>query len=373
MSYILFFGLFYISIPAIITLYTKSSMFGASLHAITYAGEVGLYFIIVFLLAFIVSLSIKSSHNNIKISKQINIRIFILTLSYMIIFYIFLILLSNFELLLNIYGSRRLQADFEFILINTYKIAFLSKIMIIFICYLYFTNKKINYIFLFLPFVLIDFLLSGRSLILVFGLLYLLLYAFDKKKINIKYLFLFIIFGMFIGILRNGNIDLSKFIDAFAEFIITFSTSHLLIDDIYENNIGDSFNYLLSKMFFPGTYSILNGENYTSYKVTMSLLNPYSDRMGLGGGLITEAISFKNELLIFIFPLIIVLYSFIVNIFLIRDIVFLRVIAILAIIQVHAIFRGSFFEVALYPVYLGLFYGFWIFALDVVGRKKYEK
>jgi len=364
-SYILFFSCLYISIPSIITLSTGFSMYSNSASTILYASEIGIYSVIIFLIAFLLSTIKKSGIKPIQKYKQSDFIFLAKFLAFLIVLYIVLLLLSNYDQLMSIYGNRRFQSDFHGILISKYKISFLSKIMIMLIAYLFFATKRHIYLFFYIPFVIIALLLSGRGYIMNFMILGILFMAYDQKYFKIKYLILFVFLLTSLGILRVNSLDNFTLSSIFSEFVISFSSSHLLIDSGYAHNEVSALSYSISRIFPPGFYSIFSGGEYINYKVEMGLLNPMAGKMGPGGSMISEVAAFNSSFMNFIFPLLVVLYAFIVNIFLRSEIVWFRVIAILSILQLHEIFRGSFLEVAFYPVYICLFYGVWILFIDM--------
>ncbi|MCF6330978.1 MAG: hypothetical protein L3I99_05465 [Sulfurimonas sp.] len=160
------------------------------------------------------------------------------------------------------------------------------------------------------------------------------------------------------------------------EFLFTYSSAFLILDASYQSNITEVLLHSLGKIFLINPYDIFVNSVYVDYKSAMSNLNPLADRMGLGGSLLTEIIAFKNIFVIVLIPFFLVFYGFIINYFLKSNLLWLKIYGILFILFIFNFFRGSMFDHLFYPFQLMLYFGIWIFVLDVIyiknKRKLYE-
>ena len=367
-SYILFFGILYLSIPSIVFLYSHtSSLIGAiDEDNLNYISSVSLYTIIIFLLGFIISFKLSFKVKEINLNIGTGLKYAVLMAMIAIVAYVIMILIFNYDTLIEIYGNRRLQADFNTILISKYKVYFLFNILCIFILFLYFATKKYTYLIFLVPYFLIDVILSSRYLILEIIIFSLIVGAYHKKFLSIKTLFFMFLILVGFGLMRSTSINNINLEDSLLEFLFTYSSSFLLIDSSYQSNITDTLTHAISKL---NPYELLTNNTYVSYKVTMSELNPLKDRMGLGGSLITEIISFKDLMIIGLIPIFISLYAFLINYFLRSNILWLRIYGVLFILFIFNFFRGSMFEHLFYPFYLMVYFGFWVFMIDAINNK----
>jgi hypothetical protein len=367
-SYLAFFGIFYISLPSIITLSSETSLVGSSLQAIEFAATVGLYFQLIFLLSFWMSTRKQIHVLNYNGNAPDIINLFVKIGAIAISFYVMVLLAKDVNYLIEIYNNRRLQADYDYMLMSVFKIYFLSKVQIIFIAYLFFVTRKMKYLTFFIPFAVVDIVLSGRDLLFSFALLSILIYACDGRRINFKYLFLGVVILLSIGVLRANNvIEWSDILNITGEFMNTWATTHLIIDSSVVHSSIEAVAYSFFKLFPPGVFQLLFGD-YTHYYNVITNDNPFP--WGLSGSVVAETLSFKSNLMIFLVPILMALYGFVVNYLLKLNIVFSNIIFILSILYIHPIIRSNFFEHIFYPFYLVIFFGFWTILADVARFKK---
>jgi hypothetical protein len=363
-TYLLIFGLFYISIPSIVTVSSGISLVGSSIQTIEYAAFVGLYFNSIFLLFFYISTKNNKCKLafNFQLTSNSSIRRLIISLTFLIALYVVFILAKDSTYLTDIYNNRRLQADYDYILMSVFKIYFLSKIQIILISYLFFTTKKMKYLIYFVPFLLVDILLSGRDLLFAFMLLVFIMLAFLQSKLKIKYMLLPVVALIFIGVIRSNNvIEWSDIEMVLGEFNYTWATTHIIYDSNVVNDWKSMLVYSFFKIFPGGVYQIIFGE-YNHYHEVITRDNPFAH--GLSGSVISEALSFKNIVITSITPVLIVLYGYLINSLLRIDSVFSKTLFVIAILYIHPIIRFTFYEHIFYPFYLMIFFGLWIALLD---------
>jgi len=361
-TYFLFYSMFYLLIPSVLIDYTRVIPFGiVSDNDIIYTSWISFYITVIFLIAFI--FSSKINLNSVTDFKQTNkyILVIIKVFLWIVFIYIIGILLLNYQHLIDIYGNRRL---------HKYKVYGLFSIQIILISFLYFTHYRYKYLFFLMPFIVIDVLLSSRYLILMSLLLSIILLSYNSIYIKIKTIVLLLVVLILFGILRSSSLENMHLEDGLLEFLFTYSSSFLILNSSYSASISDTFLHSLGNIFLLNPYDVFVSDSYMNYKTTMSELNPFADRMGLGGSLLTEIIAFKNDIIIILIPILLVFYGFIINFFLKSKFLWNRIYGILFVLLIFNFFRGSMFDSLFYPFRLMLFFGFWIFFLDVI---KYQK
>ena len=372
-TYFLFYSLFYLLIPSILIDYTRITPFGEEIgNNILYTSWISFYITLIFLIAFI--LTSKINLNSVTNLKQTNkyILLIIKGLLWIVFLYIIGILLSNYEHLMHIYGNRRLQADFNSILLNKYKVYGLFSVQIILVCFMYLMHNKYKYKYLFflMPFIFVDVLLSSRYLIVMSLLLSIILLSYNKIYIKIKTIILLLLVLILFGILRSSSLENMHLEDGLLEFLFTYASSFLILSSSYTASISDTFLHSIGNIFLLNPYDIFASDSYINYKTVMSELNPFADRMGLGGSLLTEIIAFKNNIIIMLIPIWLIFYGFVINFFLKNEFLWFRIYGILFLLLIFSFFRGSMFDNLFYPLRLMLFFGFWIFLLDVIKYKK---
>jgi hypothetical protein len=162
-------------------------------------------------------------------------------------------------------------------------------------------------------------------------------------------------------------IEWSDILNITGEFMNTWATTHLIIDSSVVHSSIEAVAYSFFKLFPPGVFQLLFGD-YTHYYNVITNDNPFP--WGLSGSVVAETLSFKSNLMIFLVPILMALYGFVVNYLLKLNIVFSNIIFILSILYIHPIIRSNFFEHIFYPFYLVIFFGFWTILADVARFKK---
>ena len=368
--YILFFSLFYISLPICVALISGTSAVFASEQTISVTANIGTYFVFVFLLSYIISVD-----KSFKLERIARIRMrWIIFLSKIIVtsiaLYVCFILMIHLTDILAIYGRRGQQANFSYYLETTYKIKSLFMVSILLISHLFLSQKKDNYLLLLLPFIGYDLIFSGRTYLFGILILFFILKVIQRRLFKLTHVVMALLLVASISAFRNssqGDFELERFILIFYEFIYTFSSAHLM----YESPLSQDFLYSVNYGFFrilpSPVYSLFFGD-YVSYSQITGDANPLG--WGLAGSLVAEAISFKNLFITMIFPFFIVIYGVFMN-YLFRSKTYSGVILfIISLIYLQQILRYSFFELASYPFYIVLFFGFHIILIDLYILKR---
>ena len=368
-SYLLFFSILYFSIPSIFTLIMGESLAGSSEDTIRYASIVGLYFVFIFFVAFKYVNITRSSMLNSKIGwGQTKTKKMILFISISIFIYTVLIDSIYFSSMLSMKGDRVAQSLLGGIFTDKYKFGFLFNIQVILISYLFIVTRKIKYLLLLIPFIVNGILLSDRDYIFKLFLLLMIFNGMNDKIIKIRYMIVVFIGLISVSFLRSDSIfEFDRWAQILLEFNLTWSTVHIIIDSPEKQDILSTLLYAFSKLFLTGSYELFV-EPYHSYSSIITINKKLST--GLSGSLVAETLAFKNNLITFFIPIIITIYGYIINYLFRINMVFTKIIFIISILFIFNIIRMSFFEVALYPFYLMIYYG-WIFlAIDSIRIKK---
>ena len=361
-TYLLIFAIFYFSLPSMVNLSTMTSPVNASENTIILSSKLGFYFHFIFLLGFLATKKLKYySIKKTYLTKSTHNILFFLAL--VISIYILVLILINFDYIISIYGDRRSQADFDQILNIKYKIYLFFSYQTIVISFLVLTTKKLKYFLLTLPFIFLSILISDRDFLLKCFLFLILLYSLLEYKIKGRYLVFFPLLLILIGLLRSGTFDTNRFlIQSSGEFLMTWSTTHLIIESNDKMNFFSSLFYSLSKAGFPGLYDNLFGE-YKHYHEIITYNNPLI--AGLGGSVVAETLSYKNNFITTIMPILVVLYGFVMNKFLRLNLYSTKIFFILSILLIHSVIRFTFLENAFYPIFIIGSFGFWIIFIDI--------
>lgn len=331
---------------------------------------IGLYFMIIFLSAYILlpnKICIKEY--NIRVSPSILNIIFMFSI--ILSMYVIFVHFYNMAMICNSFGQRALQSTTNIYLENIFKIKPVFIILILNVSFLVLIKKKFYYFILLIPFLLNNILMSAREYIFFIFVSWFILWVFLERKVNIIYVSLCILLvGSLVVFRLPGEFSLMNLIQIFYEFIFTFSVAHLTYESFNIQDFLYTLNYSMMRIFPSSVYQTIFGE-YHSYMSWASESNPLG--WGLAGNIIAEAISFKQEFLIVIYPFIIVLYGKLINFLIRTQTLSGKIIFLLALIFLQSMFRGSFLDIAFYPFYVFIFFGLWIFAIDVVYFQKRRK
>lgn len=374
--YLLFFSLFYISLPCIFSNFLEFSYVTQNQNTIKNTSIAGLYFVFIFFLSYLFSRDYKFDSSKIIIPNDKLLKYGSIFLLFLISAYISYLIYSNIDYILVLYGDRAAQSTFNIYLENNYKVKslFIFKIMII--CYLILKTKKKRYLAFYMPYVIYDFLLAGR--IYLFGTLvttYIFLLMIDKP-IKLKSFFVLLVL-VFLSILLRIDLELSVsnistgFIGALlGEFNYTWQTTHLIYENSKSQEISSAFLYAFFRIFPSIVYSSLFGD-YISFARIAGSVNPLG--WGLAGSIVAEALAFKNIFMLLLFPIIIIIYGSIINFFLRLRTITGAMIFVIAVIYVQQIFRYSFLELAMYPFYVVIFLGFAYTTYDLFISSKFRR
>ena len=211
-------------------------------------------------------------------------------------------------------------------------------------------------------------LISDRDFLLKGFLLLVILYTIIGHKIKGKYLVFFPALLVAVGLLRGGFFDSTRFlIQSSSEFLFTWSTTHLIIESPDKMDVLTALSFSLYKVTLPGVYEFLFGE-YKHYHEIITVNNPLI--AGLGGSVVSEALSFKNNFITVVMPFAIIFYGFTMNKLLRLKFYSGKIIFILSILLMHSVIRFTFLENAFYPVFLIWFFGFWVIWIDFKSLNK---
>lgn len=364
-SYLFILGIFYFTVPSLISLETMISPVNASEDTIIYSAQTGLYFNSIFFLGFLFSFNNKYILIRNYTDKNIQLKKCLQILGALIFLFFILLFIFKADSIISAFGQRRLQADLDYIFNSTYKVYLLGIIQILIISYLFLTTSKKRYLFYYLPFVIYGFLLSDRDFIFNGLLVTVLCFSKVGIKINPKYIIFGILTIFLIGILRSYSVlnNPRVYMIAIGEFIYTWSTTHLIIESSQQTNILESIVYAVSKLGIPGFYNLIF-DQYSHYSVVVSENNPIVGT-GLGGSVVSEALSYKNNFILFLYPLILVIYGLFLNYVCRNKFLTTSILFIISIIMLRSIIRFSLIDYIFYPFSIIIFYGFWLILVDV--------
>lgn len=361
--YILFYGLFYISLPSIVSLVTNFSWVGASQDTILATAQIGLYFNVVFLVGYALSQDSISHlcHRPQLPQKQMG---FMARIMATIVFaYASGLILVNLHEIISLLGQRSSQSLLNIVLEEKYKMKPLYVFQIILATYLFLNTKSIKNIIYLLPFVLLSGLLSNREYILGAAVVLLVMNLFKGNIIKIWYL---IISGLLIASISavrslGNGFNFDHLLSIFGEFEFTWCTTHLMYESGVSQEILPAFVYSIMRLLPSGLYNFVFGQ-YNSYTAITSELNPLG--WGLAGSIVAEAIAFKSLFMTAVYPVLMVVYGYVINSLLRTNLLCGYIIFVLVLFYIQQMFRFSFLEFAMYPFYAVFYPGCWIVLID---------
>lgn len=367
--YLLFYGLFYISLPAIVSLVTNFSWVGASQNTILATAQIGLYFNVIFLLGYVFSHNSASSLYYRPQLPQAQLVFTARIMATLIFAYISGLIIVNLPELIGILGQRSSQSLLNIVFEEKYKVRPLYIFQIIIVSYLFLNSKNIKNAIYLIPFVLLSGLLSNREYLLGAVIVVFVLNVFNGNIIKFRYLIITVLLIAFVSAVRSlvNGFKVDHLLSVFGEFEFTWCTTHLMYDSDVAQEIIPTFVYSIMRVFPSGLYNLVFGQ-YNSYTTISSELNPLG--WGLAGSIVAEAIAFKSLLITALYPILMVLYGYLINILIRTNMLSGYILFVLVIFYIQQIFRFSFLEFAMYPFYSVFFPGFWIVLIDIFTLAK---
>ncbi|MGN5594073.1 hypothetical protein [Stutzerimonas nitrititolerans] len=371
--YILFFAIFYISLPSVVSLLTGHSWVDGKPATIDYTSSIGLYFVFIFFTGYLISPDRLNLASEVAWFRSKYFDCLVVIFFVLASLYVLTVIIFNLDAFLSVYGRRGLQSDLNEYLYMRYKIKPIFIAVVVFVSYFVLKSKRLYCLFVFSPFVLYDIMLSSRGYIYATAVVVFLLLTFHSRKVNPLYLAFSMLAIASIAVWRalGSEFNWALLFQVFYEFIFTWSTTHIIHESNIEKDFIEAAAYGLLR-FFPSFAYELFFDKYVSYNQIVVDNNPLG--WGLAGSVVAEALSFKSGLVTFAFPFLVLFYSFTINVFLRSKTYTGFIVFIVAVIYVRDIFRYSFLEIAMYPLYVVFFVGFLIPLLDVFNRaSKFER
>ena len=340
--YFFILSIFYIIIPAEIY---YSNLYKLVELKENYVNDVYIYSVYYFFIFFIFYFFSKDPKNNITIHLESNLS----NLGFKII-YIFITLLTIILSVIIFINTRNIvNTDSRVDKYNTYSyiqsipsFTFLSWLIIIWSLFISILKKSIYYLLFLSPLIYLEFVCSSRYYIFLFIIdLYLYNFFITKYKLNLLKISFPILLLFLIGFMREPTSDnsfnlLNFYARTFGEFINTWSTLPLVVNNNYHFD-GSLIITFLSFIIPQPFSSLLLGEKliYTSKITSLHELN-----IGLGSSIITEGYVYGTYF-IYLYPFII---CFLINLYY-KKISKLQIdgviIYLFIFINMFAIFRGS--------------------------------
>lgn len=219
---------------------------------------------------------------------------------------------------LKMLGNRAWASEYKALLNETFKLNLSLFLLVGFVSLLVIRSGRLRYLLFFMPYIIIDGLLTDRGFI--FSILIVSLYNYINLGGKFKFRFLFYILLILYSIefFRSPwNIDalresgLTVFLTLPGELLGTTSASFI----VYESGVfTNQFEYLLSNIFFAWLPKTLRPDfNYIVVANVLDQKSPFS--WGLGGSMLSEAFILGS--IIYIYPFIIIaiaaIYGFVVK------------------------------------------------------------
>ncbi|WP_166267076.1 hypothetical protein [Providencia sp. M-27] len=294
------------------------------------------------------------------ILKLISAILFIITLA---------IIISNLGNILSVFGNRPKQSLLNEYLQNVFKLNTIFYILVLIITYLTLRFNNLKYIFIFAPFLFLDLLLFGKLYILFIIVIYCICSAILRRKMHFKYIYFSILllasFTVLRTYLRVGYFEISFMTQMLGEFLNTWEVGYLIQSSTKEQD----FLYTLGFFFLralPSPYISIFFDDYISYTAISTAINPLD--YGLAGNLIAESLAFKSNFLLIVAPILFCCFFFIISFLPSLGFISTNQLYILYCIQLLPIFRYSFYELALYPIYLITTFGFLFIFIDLAKK-----
>ena len=368
--YLLVFGVFYLSLPAIILNTTGRSIFGTSRETWLVTGYLSAYFNFIFLVFFACSRKDRGIKEvGYSIHGLSGLAIPILAIGNLLLF---LLIYYYWPQLMGAWGNRGLQSSLSSSIWTTYKIYPLFLFSTMLLTYVILHTRKLKYLIFLSPFLVWDVLTMSRSHILLIFLLVIVLISLLNYKVHILRVGLILFVIASIAVIRTGNFNPRHVVASITgEFTNTYATANLMQEANQSCKVGPALKLMIMRTFITKSmYDDIFGD-YVPFMTYAGELNPLKAVTGLGGSMLGEAISFKNKLVLLLFPIVIACYGVLMNVFVAKGGYAGKMLFILAILEIFDVFRGSFVITAMYPFQLILYLGsIFVFSDLLIARFK---
>ena len=376
-TYFLLLTYLYVSVPAYVHLNTGVTLIDASMSSIVFAAQYSLYFTAVLTIYYVLK-SVRLlkkrafAHSVSRSVAVIPINNNILYFFYLIILvYVASVFFINFPGLSQLWSDRAFASVFKTEMNNVYKITMLFAVTVTMVAYLVIKNRKMIYVLMFAPFVVMDLLTTDRvflyqTLLITIGMMLLI----DKKIPLVK----FAVAGLFtisievMRTIRPSDLDLTRFIFIPGELLYTADAGLMIIESQMSINYLELIAYSFGKALSPQLMAAL----FSDMPHFSRIIHVESQlQTGLGGSFLSEVFSLKNNFLLIIYPFVTISYLVLINKIIARRVGFFSVLIFLFfLMSTHTFFRGGLIYVMMEPIYYTLYAGAWYWIISSLAFRR---
>lgn len=372
-TYFVLLSVLYVGIPACYHLMTWKTAIGASSHTIIYSGKYSSFFLFCLIIFFSIKILIlrKSKNNKKRSIKVAAIDTKIIYLLYLLIItYILFAFIADYPSIKLLWTYRGKASLFSTEFNEKYKVTLLFFLIVSMVIYMSIIRNSISYIFLLTPFVVLNLLTTDRSFMYQSLLVWIFLLLINKKRIP---LFKLIAAGLFIAFFEvtrtvlNTGLSIDNFFIIPGELLYSSESGLLILES---NDSVNIFNYIIfsfGKIFTPKIMSLIF-DNNPHFRQIINDNNPLM--LGLGGSLLSEVYSFKSDIGLFIYPIVIVTYLEIINYLRKNAGIYGLMIFIFYLMSTISFFRGGLIFCSFDPLYYLIYAFVWYWPLSLYFKRK---
>lgn len=355
----------YLLLPIIIKAAFGISLIPVNIEVFNITASYSLWFCFVFYIGFVLSKPSFSKEEffkyAIKWPKNINVIIycFCVCLSIISLF----ILLNNFSSLMSL--STRIE-KYDYFMNNifyTYRYSILFNVFCINVFYICLVTRRLRYLFLGVPFVLLDLIVGNRNFIFQFIVcLFFVLAMLREKNVSVFKLGAIVLALMVFSFLRellsfDSFSAITVLMYSIGEFFNTRESQEIAYNSHYYHDFFQYFKQALVSFFPSSLHDFLVGPFYKTIDVIDDSKGAIN--FGLGSSLVSDAILLSNgySIIILIYPVFMVAYGFFLNKLMLSYSYYTLMIYLFSVIFTFLTIRYGFFHTFPIAVYFVSLYG----------------
>lgn len=378
-TYFILLVVLYVVLPSYVLVQTGITAVGASYATIEFSAQYALYFATILTIYYLVK-TLRPNRSAINNGLGVKHEIKLVPIDNRIVFglyaaitaYVVIAFLLNSPGVYQLWNDRALASTFTRDFNDAYKIQFLFAVSTSMIVYLACKSGRSRYIAMFLPFVCLNLMTTDRDLLYqsLVGAISILLITGSR----IPVLKMTALAGLIVSmeVLRGSwtqGFVLADFLFVPGELLYSKEPEFLILESDMSTNLYELVTYSIGKVLSPQAMSTLFG-GIPNFRFIIEAESQLT--FGVGGSILSEVFSVKNNVLLAVYPFIAILYLEMINILRSRAGFFGILIFVFYLTSTHTIFRTGIIFASMEPVYYSIYAAAWYWAIRFmfVGRTR---
>ena len=371
-TYFILLSCLYVGVPAWVQLDTSKSYVGASYETILFSSQYSFYFLMVLIgyYAYKAFMPARGCFAVKPLSYALISDGVVYVLYGIAVVYVLLVFFTHYPGVNELWSNRSLASAFASNINDTYKITFVFYSVVSMVVYLAIKNGRAWFVVMLLPFVMMDILTTDRGFLFRSLMVWIAILLLNGRRVPVAKLLVLSFFIIVIEVLRvewQRSFEWGDFLFVPAELKLTAEAGLLILESDRAVSVMQYVGYSLGKVFTPQLWAGLFGDIHHFREIIVEE-SPLS--FGLGGSLLSEVYSFKNNIVLMVYPFLVIAYLEVVNYLRRWAGVFGVMVFVFYLASTITIFRSGVIFSSMEPVYYTIYAFSWYWVVSFIARER---